>query len=178
MVAVIDADEGSGDDAEREQPLKDTGALAAVRSAEAFGEVERDDDADQAAADALQQASEEERAVAVREGDHGDAGDEGETAERHERFAAEAVGEEAGEEGGEDAAEQDGGDDDGELAGVEAGGGFEVGKRTADDADVDAVEQAAESRNEEEKAVVALFAIGIAGGGRSLGDSVGHVFPL
>ena len=111
----------------------------------------RDDDADESAADALEQASEEEGRVAVGKGDNRNAEGEGDAAENHEGLAAEPVGEEAGKEGGEDAAEQHGGDDDGELGGREVGGGLEIGERSADDADVDAVEEAAEARDEKQK---------------------------
>ena len=154
-VAEVDSDQSRGDDAEGEQPLEDAGALSAAGGGEALGEVERDHNADEAAADALEQAAEEERAVTLREGDDRDAKDEGDTAEDHERLAAHPVGEHAGEERGEDAAQQHGGDDDGELSGGESGGGFQIRERAADDAHVDAVEQTAEAGNREEKGVVA-----------------------
>jgi len=153
-IAEVNADEGGGEDAESEEPLEDAGAFAAGRGGEAFGQVKWHDDADDAAADALQEAAEEERTVTVREGDHGDANDEGEAAEDHERLAAEKVGEHAGEQGGDDTAEEDGGNDDGKLARVEAGGGFEIRERATDDADVDAIKQAAESGDKEQKTVI------------------------
>ena len=68
-IGVVDADEGGGDDAEGKQPLEDAGAFAADVGGEALCEVERDDDADEAAGDALEEAAEKERDVAVRERD-------------------------------------------------------------------------------------------------------------
>ena len=165
-IAEEDADECGHDDAEGEHPLKDAGSLAARGGGEALGEIERDDDADEAAAHALQESAEEERGVSLRESDDGDAEDECSAAENHERLAAHPVGEEAGEERGEDAAEQDGRDDDGELRRVELRGGFEIRQRAADDADIDAVEQAAEAGDEKQEEVVALAsAIGGRGDG-------------
>ena len=92
--------------------------LPRLEAAEALGQIERNDHADQPAAHALEQAAEEERAIAVGERNHGNAEDEGEAAEDHQRLAAHPVGEHAGKERGEDAAQQHGRDDDGELGGV------------------------------------------------------------
>ena len=175
-IAEVDAHERGSEDAQGEQPLEDAGALAAAGGGEALSQVERDDDADESAAHALQETAEEERAVALREGDDGDAEDEGEAAEDHERLAAHPVGEQAGEEGGEDGAQQHRGDDDGELRGGQMRGGLEVGKRTADDAHVDAVEQAAETGNQEKKAGVTALGGGVGGGG--CGVRGGHRFWL
>ena len=49
--------------------------LPAIPCRQALGQIERNDDADEPAADALQQASEKQRPVAVREGDHRNAED-------------------------------------------------------------------------------------------------------
>ncbi len=73
--------------------------LPRMGSRQTLCEIERDYDADESAADALQEPSEEERAVAVGEGDDRDADDEGDAAEDHQGFAAHPVGEQAGEKG-------------------------------------------------------------------------------
>ena len=116
-IAVVHADQGCRHDAEGEQPLEDSGALAAARCARALGQVERNHHADESAADALQQAAKEQRPVAVRKGDDRNADDEGEAAENHQRLAAHPVGQQAGKERGEDAAQQHGRHDDGKLRG-------------------------------------------------------------
>ena len=147
-IAVIDAHQRRGHDAQREQPLKDGRALAAARCGQALGQIERNHHADESAADALQQAAEKQRPVAVRKRDHGNAGDEGEAAEDHQRLAAHPVGQQAGKERGEDAAQQHRRHNDRELRGGQARSGFKIGQRAADDADIDAVEQAAQARNQ------------------------------
>ena len=65
-IAEIDTDKGGGDDAEGQQPLEDAGSFAASGRGEALGEVERDDDADESTAHALEEPAEEERCVSVR----------------------------------------------------------------------------------------------------------------
>ena len=65
--AEIKADDRRGDDAEREQPLENPRAFAAIRRRQAFGQIQRHHHADQSAADALQQAPENQRAIAVRQ---------------------------------------------------------------------------------------------------------------
>ena len=144
-----------GHDAERQQPLENAGALAAVRRTQALREIERDDHADQPGADALQQAAEDQRPVAVRERDHGNAEHKEDAAERHQGLAAHPVGEQAGEQRGDHAAQQHGGHNERKLAGVQAGGGLQIGQRAGDDADIDAVKQAAQAGDEQEEAVVA-----------------------
>ena len=171
-VAKVDANECGNDEAEGEHPLEDARALAAGRGGEALGEVERDDNADKSAARALEEASEEEGRVPMRESDDRNAEDEGRAAEDHQGLAAHPVGKEAGKESGEDAAEEDGGDDDGELRRVELRGGLEVGQCAADDADIDSVEQATEAGNEKEEEVIAL-ASAIGGGCGGIRKSAG-----
>ena len=46
--AEEDGDQRGGDDAQRQQPLKDAGPLAARGRAQAFRQIQRNDDADQA----------------------------------------------------------------------------------------------------------------------------------
>jgi hypothetical protein len=144
---------------EDQHPLKHARTLAPVFRAEAFGEVERNHDADETAADALQQPARHERAITVRERDHRDTDHEEHPAEDHHFLAAHPVGEHAGKERGDGAAQEHGRDDEGQLAGGEAGVGrrLHVRIRAGDDADVDAVEQAAESGDEQEEAVVTRF---------------------
>ena len=56
-IAEVQGDHGRDDEAEDQHPLEDARAFAALPGTEAFGEVEWDDYADQAAAHALQQAT-------------------------------------------------------------------------------------------------------------------------
>ena len=153
-ITEIDSDESRDDDAEGEHPLEDAGSLTSRRCGEALGEIEGNDDADEAAAHSLQEPTEEQRSVSVREGDDRDADDEGGSAEDHERLASHPIGEYSGEERGEDGAQKHGRDDNGELRGIELGCGFEVGERAADDADIESVEQATEARNQLQDEVV------------------------
>ena len=173
-VAVIHADQGRDHDAEGEHPLKDSGALAAAGGRKAFGKVERNDDADQSAGHALEQTAEEQRAVSVRQRDDGDADDKGGSAEDHERLAAHPVGQEAGEESGEDRAQQHGRHDGGELRGGEVRGGFEVGICARNDAHVDAVEQAAQPRDQQKKETVSALRRSVCCRGRTDGANVCH----
>jgi hypothetical protein len=129
--------------------------LPRLDAPEAFGQIERDHHPDQAGAHALEQAAEDQVAVAVGEGDHWNAGHEEDTAGDHEPLAAHPVGKHAGEEGRYDASQEDRGDDEGELARVQAGGGLEVGEGPRDDPDVNAVEEAAQARDEQQEDVVA-----------------------
>ena len=67
------------------------------------------------------------------------------------------IGQRAGEQGGDHAAEEHGGDDDGKLARIQARRCLEIRQSARDDADIHAVEQSAESRDQQEEAVVAGF---------------------
>ena len=125
-----------------------------ARSSQTFREIQRNNDSDQTGTGALQQASEDQRTVPVRQGNYGDADDEHDAADRHEPLAAHPVGQQAGEESGDDAAQEHGRHDDGEFVPIQARGRFQIGKGARDDAHVDAVKQAAESGDNEEKAVV------------------------
>jgi hypothetical protein len=80
---------------------------------------------------------------------------EGYAGEKHEGLAADPIREQAGEERGDDATKEHSGDDDGDLTAVEAGSGFEIRERAANDAYVNAVEKTAKSGNDQEEAVVA-----------------------
>ena len=95
--AEIKSNHRRRDDAERKQPLKNTCAFAAIRRREALGQIQRHHDADKSAADALQQPTENQRAVTVRERDGRHAGHEKQPAKNHHRFAAEKIRERAGE---------------------------------------------------------------------------------
>ncbi len=90
----------------------------------------------------------------MRKSNHGNADDEGKAAQNHQRLAAHPVGEQPGEEGRDHAAEQYGRDDDRKLTSVESGGCLQIGQRAADDADVYAVKQAAQTRDQQEEAIV------------------------
>ena len=113
-----------------------------------------DDDADQARAHALQQPSEDQEPIAVRERDDGNAGDKEDAARGHEPLAPHPVREDAREERRDDAAQQHRGHDEGELARIEMGRGLEVGQGARDDPDVDSVEESAQARHEQEESVV------------------------
>ena len=80
-IAVVNADQRRRDDAERQQPLEDAGSFAAIRCREALRQVQRHHDADEAAADALQQPPEEQRPIAMRERNDRNADDECDAAE-------------------------------------------------------------------------------------------------
>src|SRR5580658_1950455 len=99
-IAVINANQRGDDDAQREQPLEDSRAFAARRGGETFREVERNDNSDEAAADALQQTAKKQRFISVREGNHRNADDERDAAEDHEGFAPDPVGDHACKQGG------------------------------------------------------------------------------
>src|SRR5262249_51938152 len=101
--AEIKTDQGCGDDAKREQPLENARAFAANAGGETFGQIQRHDDADQTAADALQETPEDQEAVAVRQCDDGHADDKEHAAENHHTFAPEKIREHAGEESGKNA---------------------------------------------------------------------------
>ena len=68
------ADDGRGHDAECQQPLEDARSLAAVRRRQALRQIQRHHHTDQAGADALQEAAQNQRLIAVRERDDGNAG--------------------------------------------------------------------------------------------------------
>ena len=159
--AETPADQCRGDNPQRKEPLEETGAFAAIRGFEAFGEIKRDDHSDETGADALQQTTEYQRAETVGQGNHRDAQHEEQSAGDHHRLAPEPVGEHAGEERGDDAAEQHRRDDEGKLARVKAGGRFQIRKRACDDPDIDAIKQATEACDEEKESDVSG---GIAGG--------------
>ena len=155
LAGVEPADDGGEHDAEGEHELKDRGAPAAVVGAEAFGEVERHDDGDHAAAEALQQAAEEERNESLRDDDEADAQDKEQAADDHHLLAAEPVGEHPGDERREHASAEDSGDDDRGLLDGEVDGLVQIEQGGGDDADIDSVEQAAEAGDEDEEASVA-----------------------
>jgi hypothetical protein len=138
--------------------------LPRLRRRKALGEIERNHDADEAAAHALQQAPEKQRTIAVRESNDGNADNKRKSAQDHERLAADEVGDHTGKERGKHAAQQHGRYDHGKLRLGEARRCLEIWIRAADDAYVDAVEKAAQSRNQQQKHVVAA----LAGGGRQL----------
>ncbi|KAG0758889.1 hypothetical protein G6F22_019521 [Rhizopus arrhizus] len=76
--------------------------------------------------------------------------------QQHRAAAADQVGDHAGEQRGQHAAQQHRRHDEAELLAAElprvAGGGFEIGQGAGDDADIDAVQQAAEAADEEQEA--------------------------
>ncbi len=136
--------------------------LPRVEAEKAFGKIERDDHADEACADPLQQAAQKERFVTLRQRDDRDADDKKQAAEDHEWLAADPVRDEAGKKSGDHAAQQHRGHDRRELAWGKVRSRLEIRDRAADDAHVHAVEQAAQSRDQQQKQVV--LAVGGAGG--------------
>ena len=122
-----------------------------------FGEIKGNDDADQACADPLQKAAEHQRAVAVRQRDRRDADDKQDAAGRHQGLTAHPVSQHASEQGGDDAPQQHGRDYDGKLAGVQTGSRLKIRQRAGDDADIHSVEQPAQTRYHQKKAVVEDF---------------------
>lgn len=94
--AEIEADDGRRNDPKSQQPLEHAGALAAVGGAQAFGQIQRHHHAHQSGVDALEQAPEHERPVAVRQRDQRDAGHKQQAAEGHEPLSAQPVGQQAG----------------------------------------------------------------------------------
>jgi hypothetical protein len=151
---VVVADERGQHDAEREHELEAGHAAAAQIGRQTFGEVQRHDHRDHAAARALQQAAEDQRAERLRQVDDGDAGDEHQAADDHHDAAAEPVGKHAGDDGAEDGAGQHRRDDRGQLLFGELDGLVQVGQRGVDHADVDAVQQAAEARHGQDETVI------------------------
>ncbi len=136
------------------QPLEGARALASILGRQAFRQVEGNHHAHQASADALQQAAEKQRPESVGKGDHGNANDKNRSTDHHQGLASQPVGKQPGKQGGEDAAQQHRGNNDRELAGVQAGGGFQVRQRAADDADIHSIEQPAQPRNQQKQAVI------------------------
>ncbi|MNI56300.1 hypothetical protein D3C73_1112940 [compost metagenome] len=153
---VVQADQRGQHQADGQQQLEHRRAATAPLGAEHFGQVQRDDHADQATADTLQQAPQQQRGVARRKRHDRDAGGEQDAGQQHRTATADEVGDHAGEQRGQHAAQQHRGDDETELLAAElpgvAGGGFKVRQGAGDDADVDAVQQAAEAADEQQVA--------------------------
>ena len=95
-MAEIQADKRRGDDAQRQQPLKNARALATIGSIKTFRKIERHHDADESGADALQQPAQNQRFVALRQRNHRDADDKQNAAQCHHFFAPQPVGQQAG----------------------------------------------------------------------------------
>ena len=121
---------------------------------QALGKIQRNHHADESAADALQQPAEEQRFVSVREGDDRNTDDKRDAGENHQRLAADPVGQQPGEQCGNDAAQQHRRNNDRQLRGVQARGCLQVWQRAADDAHIDAVQQAAQAGNDKKKEVI------------------------
>ncbi len=100
----------------------------------------------------------------MRQRDDGDAGDKCDAAQRHQRLASHPVGQQPGYQRGDDAAQQNRGDDDRKLFRIQVRSGFEIRQRAADDADVDAVQQAAEARHQQKKLAITESLICSVGG--------------
>src|SRR5439155_8292346 len=98
-IAEVNADQGSRNDSESQQPLKDSSSLAASERRQTFRKVERDNHADEPAAYTLQQPSEKQRPIAVRKSDHRNADHKCEAAENHQGFTAHPVGEQSRKQG-------------------------------------------------------------------------------
>ena len=119
-----------------------------------FGEIKRNDDADQSGADALQQPAKNQRPVTVRQRNYRNADDEQNAAQRHHFFSPQPIRQQAGEQSGNDAAEQNRGDDERQLPGAQTGRGFKIRQRAGNDAHVHAVKQPAQSGDEQEKSII------------------------
>ena len=90
----------------------------------------------------------------MREGDHGNADNEHNSAQRHERLASHPIRQQSCEQRRNHATQQHRGNHEGELAGVQARGRFQIRQRAGNDADVYPVEQAAQARHDQKKAVI------------------------
>ncbi|MNL06545.1 hypothetical protein D3C87_1271840 [compost metagenome] len=91
------ADQGGGHQADGQQQLEQGGAASTLLRGQAFSQVQRHDDADQAATDALQQTAQQQRRVAVGQRDQRDAGAEQGAGQEHHPAPAQEVGQGAGE---------------------------------------------------------------------------------
>ncbi len=96
-IAEVHAHKRRRHNAQRQHPLEDRGAFAATRRSEALGQVKRNHNTDQSAACALQQPSEQQRPVALRQRNHRNAHDECASTYDHERLAAHPVSQQTGE---------------------------------------------------------------------------------
>ena len=153
----IHAHQGRRRDAEREQPLKDAGALAATRCRKTLRQIERNHHPDQSGTNALQQAANNQRLIAVRESNDWNADDEQNTAKSHEELAPHPISQRAREQSRDDAAEEDCCDHGRKLARIQTGSRFQIGQCAGNNADVYSVQQAAEPRDKQEEAIVAGF---------------------
>ncbi len=98
---------------------------------------------------------------------HGDADDKGDAAQDHERLASDPVRDHASKQGGDGRAQQHGSHDHRQLPRSQLRSSFQIRQRTADDAYVYSVEQAAKARDQQQEQVV------IPDSGRSGGQIAG-----
>ena len=110
-MAVIDADDCCRKDAQGQEPLESSCAFSAILRGQALRQVERNQDAHESSADALQQAA-KEGDEAVRECDDRILRTKIAPLMTMSGFASQPVGEQAGEERRDNAAQQHGGDND------------------------------------------------------------------
>ena len=92
-VTEIDAHHRRRHDSQRQQPLEGAGSLAPVARRQTLRQIQWNHHADQPAAHALKQPSEEKRPIPLRKGNHRNAHNERKSAENHQRLAAQPVGE-------------------------------------------------------------------------------------
>ena len=154
LVAEVHAHQRRRHNAEGQQPLEHSGSFSPVGSGKALGKVKRNHHADQPAADSLQQTAAEQSPISSRERNHRDAEDERNAAENHQRLAAHPVGKHPSEQRGEDAAQQHSRHNFRELGRGQIRRGIQVGKRSANNAYVDAVQQASQPSHQQQKGVI------------------------
>ncbi|MNV28033.1 hypothetical protein D3C71_1192100 [compost metagenome] len=151
---VVQPDHGGQHQADGQQQLEHRRATPTSFRAEHFGQIERHHHADQAAADALQQAPHQQRAIAIGQGHHRNARGEQHAGQQHRATAADQVGDHPGEQRRQHTAQQHRSDHETQLlAGqvpARGGGGLQIGQGTGDDADVDAIEQPAHAADEQQ----------------------------
>ncbi len=155
-MCVVQPDQCGQHQANGQQQLEHCRTPATSLGTEDLGQVQRHHHADQATADALKQAAQQQRGVAGRQRHDRDGGGEQQAGQQHRTAATDQVGDHAGEQRGQHAAQQYRRHHEAELLAAElpgvAGRCLQVGQGTGDDADVDAVQQATEAADEKQVA--------------------------
>ncbi len=155
-VCVVQADQRRQHQPDGQQQLEHRRAPPASFRCQYLRQVQRHHHADQASAHALQQAAEQQRRVARGQRHHRNAEGEKQAGQEHRAAPSDQIRDGAGEQRRQHAAEQHRRHHEAQLLAGEVpadgGGGFQVGQRAGNDADVDAVQQAAHAGNEQQVA--------------------------
>ncbi len=155
-VRVVQADDRRQHQSDGQQQLEHRRAAPAPFRREHFGQVQRHHHADQAAAHALQQPAEQQWCIAGGQRHDRNAEGEQQAGQEHRAAPADQIRDGAGEQRRKHAAQQHRRHHEAELLAGEMpadrGRGLQVRQRAGDDADVDAIEQAAHAGDEQQVA--------------------------